>query len=191
MQILLASGEVSVTTLDFLLRSPGQTGVTSPVGFLAHQAWGGIKVSRKGPLKKVKFSALGVSPLTLVPMKSARRSLGVKHGCVPSPGPPQQSSPFPGLLGRLSVEQVHAGSGLCPQDVGRQEDPGASLPQPSCLSPAGTEGWTAPPWGPQAVWGCSNRAPRNQTPARALFRHIHAGPNSVGDASQAGIPTGS
>ena len=143
LQILLASGEVSVTTLDFLLRSPGQTGVTSPVGFLSHQAWGGIKVSRKGPLKKVKFSALGVSPLTLVPMKSVRRSLGVKHGCVPSPGPPQQSSPFPGLLGRLSVEQVHAGSGLCPQDVGRQEDPGASLPQPSCLSPAGTEGWTA------------------------------------------------
>ncbi|XP_023100299.2 dynein axonemal heavy chain 9 isoform X1 [Felis catus] len=42
-QILLASGEVSVTTLDFLLRSPGQTGVTSPVGFLSHQAWGGIK----------------------------------------------------------------------------------------------------------------------------------------------------
>uniref|UniRef100_A0A667HW36 Dynein axonemal heavy chain 9 n=1 Tax=Lynx canadensis TaxID=61383 RepID=A0A667HW36_LYNCA len=42
-QILLTSGEVSVTTLDFLLRSPGQTGVTSPVGFLSHQAWGGIK----------------------------------------------------------------------------------------------------------------------------------------------------
>uniref|UniRef100_A0A667HA36 Dynein axonemal heavy chain 9 n=1 Tax=Lynx canadensis TaxID=61383 RepID=A0A667HA36_LYNCA len=34
---------MSVTTLDFLLRSPGQTGVTSPVGFLSHQAWGGIK----------------------------------------------------------------------------------------------------------------------------------------------------
>nr|XP_060500991.1 dynein axonemal heavy chain 9-like [Panthera onca] len=42
-QILLTSGEVSVATLDFLLRSPGQTGVTSPVGFLSHQAWGGIK----------------------------------------------------------------------------------------------------------------------------------------------------
>ncbi|KAF0872636.1 DYH9 protein, partial [Crocuta crocuta] len=42
-QILLTNKEVDVATLDFLLRSPGQTGVTSPVGFLSHQAWGGIK----------------------------------------------------------------------------------------------------------------------------------------------------
>ncbi|XP_032287636.1 dynein heavy chain 9, axonemal [Phoca vitulina] len=42
-QILLMNGEVDAAELDFLLRSPGQTGVTSPVGFLSHQAWGGIK----------------------------------------------------------------------------------------------------------------------------------------------------
>nr|XP_045746232.1 dynein axonemal heavy chain 9 [Mirounga angustirostris] len=42
-QILLMNGEVDAAELDFLLRSPGQAGVTSPVGFLSHQAWGGIK----------------------------------------------------------------------------------------------------------------------------------------------------
>ncbi|XP_027423476.2 dynein heavy chain 9, axonemal isoform X3 [Zalophus californianus] len=42
-QILLMNREVDAAELDFLLRSPGQTGVTSPVGFLSHQAWGGIK----------------------------------------------------------------------------------------------------------------------------------------------------
>ncbi|XP_070335212.1 dynein axonemal heavy chain 9 isoform X1 [Odocoileus virginianus] len=42
-QILLMNQEVSAAELDFLLRSPAQTGVTSPVEFLSHQAWGGIK----------------------------------------------------------------------------------------------------------------------------------------------------
>ncbi|XP_059938624.1 dynein axonemal heavy chain 9 isoform X1 [Mesoplodon densirostris] len=42
-QILLLNQEVSAAELDFLLRSPVQTGVTSPVEFLSHQAWGGIK----------------------------------------------------------------------------------------------------------------------------------------------------
>ncbi|XP_032695992.1 dynein heavy chain 9, axonemal [Lontra canadensis] len=42
-QILLMNQEVDVAEVDFLLRSPGQTGVTSPVSFLSHQAWGGIK----------------------------------------------------------------------------------------------------------------------------------------------------
>ena len=45
LQILLLNQEVSAAELDFLLRSPVQTGVTSPVEFLSHQAWGGIKVS--------------------------------------------------------------------------------------------------------------------------------------------------
>ncbi|XP_061247081.1 dynein axonemal heavy chain 9 isoform X1 [Bos javanicus] len=42
-QILLMNQEVRAAELDFLLRSPAQTGVTSPVEFLSHQAWGGIK----------------------------------------------------------------------------------------------------------------------------------------------------
>ncbi|XP_032178864.1 dynein heavy chain 9, axonemal isoform X1 [Mustela erminea] len=42
-QILLMNQEVDAAEVDFLLRSPGQTGVTSPVSFLSHQAWGGIK----------------------------------------------------------------------------------------------------------------------------------------------------
>ncbi|XP_061032339.1 dynein axonemal heavy chain 9 [Eubalaena glacialis] len=42
-QVLLLNQEVSAAELDFLLRSPVQTGVTSPVEFLSHQAWGGIK----------------------------------------------------------------------------------------------------------------------------------------------------
>ncbi|XP_045020772.1 dynein axonemal heavy chain 9 isoform X1 [Bubalus bubalis] len=42
-QILLMNQEVSAAELGFLLRSPAQTGVTSPVEFLSHQAWGGIK----------------------------------------------------------------------------------------------------------------------------------------------------
>ncbi|XP_057356823.1 dynein axonemal heavy chain 9 isoform X5 [Manis pentadactyla] len=42
-QILLLNQEVLPAELDFLLRSPVQTGDTSPVEFLSHQAWGGIK----------------------------------------------------------------------------------------------------------------------------------------------------
>ncbi|XP_049715503.1 dynein axonemal heavy chain 9 isoform X4 [Elephas maximus indicus] len=42
-QILLANQEISAAELDFLLRFPAQTGVTSPVEFLSDQAWGGIK----------------------------------------------------------------------------------------------------------------------------------------------------
>ncbi|KAI5140670.1 Dynein Heavy Chain 9, Axonemal, partial [Manis pentadactyla] len=42
-QILLLNQEVLPAELDFLLPSPVQTGDTSPVGFLSHQAWGGIK----------------------------------------------------------------------------------------------------------------------------------------------------
>ncbi|XP_058415682.1 dynein axonemal heavy chain 9 [Diceros bicornis minor] len=42
-QVLLLNQEVSAAELDFLLRSPVQTGVVSPVEFLSHQAWGGIK----------------------------------------------------------------------------------------------------------------------------------------------------
>uniref|UniRef100_A0A2K6EEB1 Dynein axonemal heavy chain 9 n=1 Tax=Propithecus coquereli TaxID=379532 RepID=A0A2K6EEB1_PROCO len=42
-QILLMNQEVDAAELDFLLRSPVQTGTTSPVDFLSHQAWGAIK----------------------------------------------------------------------------------------------------------------------------------------------------
>ncbi|XP_023385619.1 dynein heavy chain 9, axonemal [Pteropus vampyrus] len=42
-QIILMNQEVNAAELDFLLRSPVQEGVTSPVEFLSHQAWGGIK----------------------------------------------------------------------------------------------------------------------------------------------------
>ncbi|XP_008070221.1 dynein heavy chain 9, axonemal-like [Carlito syrichta] len=42
-QILLMNQEVNAAELDFLLRSPVQTGTASPVEFLSHQAWGGIK----------------------------------------------------------------------------------------------------------------------------------------------------
>nr|XP_031530690.1 dynein heavy chain 9, axonemal-like [Vicugna pacos] len=44
-QILLMNQEVGAAELDFLLRSPVQTGIPSPVEFLSRQAWGGIKVS--------------------------------------------------------------------------------------------------------------------------------------------------
>lgn len=68
--------EVDAAEVDFLLRSPGQTGVTSPVSFLSHQAWGGIKVSRKDPQKEVRFSSLRDFPLTSVRMMSAGLPLG-------------------------------------------------------------------------------------------------------------------
>ncbi|XP_070417196.1 dynein axonemal heavy chain 9 isoform X3 [Equus przewalskii] len=42
-QVLLMNQEVGAAELDFLLQSPVQTGVTSPVEFLSHQAWGGVK----------------------------------------------------------------------------------------------------------------------------------------------------
>ncbi|XP_007946239.1 dynein axonemal heavy chain 9 [Orycteropus afer afer] len=42
-QILQMNQEISAVELDFLLRSPAQTDVISPVEFLSNQAWGGIK----------------------------------------------------------------------------------------------------------------------------------------------------
>nr|XP_021499024.1 dynein heavy chain 9, axonemal [Meriones unguiculatus] len=42
-QILFENQEVSAAELDFLLRTPVQTGTPSPLEFLSHQAWGGIK----------------------------------------------------------------------------------------------------------------------------------------------------
>lgn len=37
--------ELNPAELDFLLRFPFKAGVVSPVDFLQHQSWGGIKVS--------------------------------------------------------------------------------------------------------------------------------------------------
>ncbi|XP_074967279.1 dynein axonemal heavy chain 9-like [Phalacrocorax aristotelis] len=42
-QILLMNKEINAVELDFLLRYPAQTRVTSPVDFLSNQSWGGIK----------------------------------------------------------------------------------------------------------------------------------------------------
>uniref|UniRef100_A0A4X2LFE0 Dynein axonemal heavy chain 17 n=1 Tax=Vombatus ursinus TaxID=29139 RepID=A0A4X2LFE0_VOMUR len=42
-QILLMNQEISAVELDFLLRYPAQSGVLSPVDFLSHHSWGGIK----------------------------------------------------------------------------------------------------------------------------------------------------
>uniref|UniRef100_A0A8C4UZ95 Dynein axonemal heavy chain 17 n=1 Tax=Falco tinnunculus TaxID=100819 RepID=A0A8C4UZ95_FALTI len=42
-QILLMNKEINAVELDFLLRYPAQTGVTSPVEFLSNHSWGGIK----------------------------------------------------------------------------------------------------------------------------------------------------
>ncbi|XP_055973719.1 dynein axonemal heavy chain 9 [Sorex fumeus] len=42
-QILLMNQEIGAAELDFLLRSSVQTGITSPVEFLSHQAWSNIK----------------------------------------------------------------------------------------------------------------------------------------------------
>ncbi|XP_015735401.1 dynein heavy chain 17, axonemal [Coturnix japonica] len=42
-QVLALKKEVSPVELDFLLRFPFKAGVTSPVDFLQHQGWGGIK----------------------------------------------------------------------------------------------------------------------------------------------------
>ncbi|XP_068770010.1 dynein axonemal heavy chain 9 [Struthio camelus] len=42
-QVLLMSKEINTVELDFLLRYPAQTGVTSPVEFLSNHSWGGIK----------------------------------------------------------------------------------------------------------------------------------------------------
>ena len=44
LQILLMTKEINTVELDFLLRYPAQTRVTSPVEFLSNHSWGGIKV---------------------------------------------------------------------------------------------------------------------------------------------------
>lgn len=40
--------ELNPVELDFLLRFPFKAGVQSPVDFLQHQGWGGIKVGVRG-----------------------------------------------------------------------------------------------------------------------------------------------
>ncbi|NXB98994.1 DYH17 protein, partial [Orthonyx spaldingii] len=42
-QVLILKKEVNPAELDFLLRFPVKTGVTSPVDFLQHQGWGAVK----------------------------------------------------------------------------------------------------------------------------------------------------
>ncbi|RXM31518.1 Dynein heavy chain 9, axonemal [Acipenser ruthenus] len=42
-QILLMNKEINAVELDFLLRYPAQSGLSSPVDFLSVQSWGGIK----------------------------------------------------------------------------------------------------------------------------------------------------
>lgn len=43
LQILSYTEEINSEELDFLLRFPIMSGVTSPVDFLTNQLWGGIK----------------------------------------------------------------------------------------------------------------------------------------------------
>ena len=42
-QVLLMGKKIDPTELDFLLRYPAVLNVTSPVEFLSHGSWGGIK----------------------------------------------------------------------------------------------------------------------------------------------------
>lgn len=42
-QVLLMNKQIEPGELDFLLRFPAQPNVISPVDFLSHQCWGGIK----------------------------------------------------------------------------------------------------------------------------------------------------
>lgn len=59
LQILLMSKEINPVELDFLLRYPAETGVTSPVEFLSNHSWGGIKVP--APLAGVEATSLSSS----------------------------------------------------------------------------------------------------------------------------------
>ena len=43
LQILINGNKIDKTELDFLLRYPIVMNVVSPVDFLSHQSWGGIK----------------------------------------------------------------------------------------------------------------------------------------------------
>ena len=43
LQVLLMSKQIDPGELDFLLRFPVTPNVVSPVDFLSHQCWGGIK----------------------------------------------------------------------------------------------------------------------------------------------------
>lgn len=67
--------EANTAELEFLLRSPVQTGTCSPVEFLSDQAWGGIKVSTSPPL-------LVFPPDTCLHAFSRVVPLEFKHGAV-------------------------------------------------------------------------------------------------------------
>lgn len=50
-QVLSMKKELNPVELDFLLRFPFKAGVVSPVDFLQHQSWGGIKVGPCTPYR--------------------------------------------------------------------------------------------------------------------------------------------
>lgn len=49
-QVLSMKKELNPVELDFLLRFPFKAGAVSPVDFLQHQGWGGIKVGLRPEL---------------------------------------------------------------------------------------------------------------------------------------------
>lgn len=56
-QVLSMKKELNPVELDFLLRFPFKAGVVSPVDFLQHQSWGGIKVGPRTPYRTLPTSA--------------------------------------------------------------------------------------------------------------------------------------
>lgn len=132
-QVLTLKKEVNPVELDFLLRFPCKAGVTSPVDFLQHQGWGGIKVGPCGrPRRRGEASA----------------APGV-HGDPQPAGPSRGDSPLSvgpeGALGNGRVQELGqrhrglskameevcgvrgAGEGGVPQGVEEQDGPAEAV----------------------------------------------------------------
>lgn len=129
--------ELNPAELDFLLRFPFKAGVQSPVDFLQHQGWGGIKV-RARPLPAGTAGMLGdpgrprggPGALGHLPVHGAPAFLPKSHGphplCPPQvPAHREQSprSPWtgPGTVRRVRVAPGHTQGPLMSRLKGPEE----------------------------------------------------------------------
>jgi len=64
-QILTMSGDIDPTELEFLLRYPAITNVYSPVDFLSHTSWGGVKVPTASMQPTLTAGPRSTQPSTL------------------------------------------------------------------------------------------------------------------------------
>lgn len=131
--------ELNPVELDFLLRFPFKAGVLSPVDFLQHQGWGGIKVRGRpratpggpgvGPERWAACRFAGLCFPTRIPRPESL--LSPRTSCTPQTEPPRAPGRAQGQCegpgpspGALRGPRCHGSKAL------RKEVPGVRLAHP-------------------------------------------------------------